>query len=192
MFSFFNFFEKKKATSGKPIKLSRQELRERKLERLQRRELRWRVLRHYTMLIELSQATDFYQIKEIANDWAETANTGGDVPDYLLTEHDFYVLKRFVRLKRYKGLCDRSVIPAPPLMDYQSSRTLNLEPHLYRMYSDFESYWDEVLVNYKRPSSNKRLEYLIETLNNQLTDPITNIPRIQQRIKDLIAKYQRM
>ncbi len=57
-------------------------------------------------------------------------------------------------------------------------------------YDDYEEYWDDVLENYNRPSAKRnRLQYLIESLDKDSEDPMTDFPDVRAKLSNLRRKY---
>ena len=190
----FNFFKRNKPVRmAIKVNVTRHELRERKWERMQRRTLRWGVLRHYILRDELSKVKNLYEVKKVCRDWKYMRDIINNINDFKLNNHDFDVLHRFVRMKQFKGLCDIENVSNITLHAYQESEHLNIESYLLDVYDNFESYWDNVLDDYVKPSfKRKRLEYLLENLNKELTDSTIEADNVRGRIKQLIIKYQRL
>ena len=170
---------------------SRKERRERRYERLQRRKLRWGVLRHYIMLDSMKEINHIAELKKWLERWHSTKEIVNEIHDYELNEYDFQVLRRFVRLEKAKGKCDIKEVPHITLKEYNEAGNPNIDKVIIKLYSDYEDYWDGVLSGYKRVSDKKkRLQYLIDNLQQDMTESIINIQEARDKISQLLSKYE--
>ncbi len=186
----FKFFWRKKLQSNPKKNWTKEELREIKWEKLQRRKLRWGVIRQYTIVKELKDSKHLSEIKSLLNDWCFVKETINNVNDFSLNNHDFDVIRRFIKIEQEYGRCKYEIVPDITMDNYSNLQELNLEQFLLSVYNNFESYWEDVLKSYKRLSSKvNRLKSLITSLTDDLNNPITDYPLVRNKISTLIDKY---
>ena len=186
----FKFFWRKKLQSNPKKNWTKEELREIKWEKLQRRKLRLGVIRQYTIVKELKDSKHLSEIKSLLNDWCFVKETINNVNDFSLNNHDFDVIRRFIRIEQEYGRCKYEIVPDITMDNYSNLQELNLEQFLLSVYNNFESYWEDVLKSYKRLSSKvNRLKSLITSLTDDLNNPITDYPLVRNKISTLIDKY---
>lgn len=186
----FNFFKRKKPVYT-PVIRTRKELREIKWERLQRRKLRWCILRHYILLDNISHTKNIYELKKHLKDWYDVKDIFNHVEDFKINKHDFEVIRRFILREQYLGICDYEEMPVITLENYESL-ILNPEKYLLTAYDNYESYCDSLINHYRRSSDKKeRLEYIIETLTGDLSNTLISYGSVELRIRGLIHKYNK-
>lgn len=186
----FKFFRRKKQPDQSKVKRSKDELREIKWEKLQRRILRWCVIRQYTIILSLKESKSLYEVKKLYDSWNFVKSRLRDVNDFCIDTRDLDIIRRFIQIKQKNGHCDYENIPDITLEDYLNLPEPDYEMPLLSAYANYEIYWDNVLMSYKRPSYKiSRLKDLICTLKNNLNEPMTNYPAVQDRITALIEKY---
>ncbi len=187
----FSFFKTKRTIPAEPVKLSHQELRERKWERLQRNKLRWGVIRHFVIYDELINSFSLYDVRKLLSDLNSVQGIIDAVPDYELSEIDFDVINRFEKYKQNIGECDIDSRNTITYQNYLNIRDLDKEKCLIIVYENFESYWDDVLNSYKRNTERKnRLQSLIDNLNKDLVDPLTDYESVRLKLSSLLRKYR--
>lgn len=186
----FNFFRRKNSFVHSKNQWTKDELNKIKWEKLQRRTLRWSVIRQYTIATELKDSKHLSEFKNLLNDWYFVKDTINHVNDFNLNDHDFDVIRRFIRIEQEYGRCKYEIVPDITMDNYSNLQELNLEQFLLSVYNNFESYWEDVLKSYKRLSSKvNRLKSLITSLTDDINNPITDYPLVRNKISTLINKY---
>ncbi len=190
----FKFFKSKKSRSAEivdnPTSHSRIDKRERKRERLMRRKLRWGIIRRYKLINELQNSKSLYDVKNVAEQWKTVKDIINDVKDIAPNDLDIKVVNRFLRIERLLGRCQEGGEVFISLEDYYSKENLDFSKYLMSAYDDYEEYWDDVLENYNRPSAKRnRLQYLIESLDKDSEDPMTDFPDVRAKLSNLRRKY---
>lgn len=173
-----------------PRHLSHNEILERNIERMQRRKLRWCVIRQYKIVESLKYSYHLSEIKKLLNDWNTTKGITANVDGICLEKHDFEVIHRFIRYEQAFRRCEQDDIPEITIEHYHKLQKLHIEEYLLLTYDNYESYWDEVLLSYKRPSYKiRRIQEIIKTLTKDLMDPLTDYYAVRNKISHLIEKY---
>lgn len=97
---------------------------------------------------------------------------------------------RYCRRCQYLEFDEEIDCPTPS--SFIKAIDLDFESILITTYNNFESYWDQVLVSYKRPSARQnRLAYLINRLDDELHDSETvKYPTVVDQISRLKSKYE--
>ncbi|MDE7414374.1 MAG: hypothetical protein K2N05_11405 [Muribaculaceae bacterium] len=186
----FNFFRRKNIAPI-PKQISRHQLRKLKWERIQRKKLRWGVIRLYIIQDELNNSHTAYDVKKHFADLRHTLGIIDDIDDFTLNENDFLIINRFLTYKHSLGLCDRNSIPIVTYDGYISIRNIDAEKYLIIAYNNYEAYWDDILSSYKRQSDKKkRLQSIIESLDSDSKEPITHFPDVRKKIHYLSSKYE--
>lgn len=167
-------------------------LRDRRWKKLQKHTLRWCVIRQYIILESISNSKHLSEIKKLINDWNLVNITINHVEDYYLDEYDFEVIRRFVRIEQINDRCEYKKIPEISMESYINIQEINLEKSLMIVYDNYKAYWEGVLMSYKRSSYRiNRLKKLIESLTDDLNDPVTNYPIVRNKITTLIDDYNK-
>lgn len=110
--------------SPMPQKLNKHQLRELKWERLQRKKLRWGVLRLYIIQDELNNSQTVYDVKKHLADLHQTLGIIDDIEDFSLNENDFLIVNRFLAYKQSVGQCDLDILPVVSHDGYNSIRNI--------------------------------------------------------------------
>lgn len=186
----FNLFRRKNNT---PIsqRLSKHQLRELKWERIQRKKLRWGVIRLYIIQDELNNSQTIFDVKKRFTDLRQALGIIDDIDDFTLNENDFLIINRFLTYKQSIGQCDLGCLPIVTHDGYKSMRNIGAEKFLLIAYDNYEEYWDDILSSYKRQSDKKkRLQSLIESLYKDSKDPFTDFSDVREKIFFLSSKYE--
>lgn len=187
-----SFFRKKKKSVINP-KLTAHEKREKKWERMKKKTLKWGVLRHYSLIYKLQNAFSLYDVKNVLREWQNVNKIVAEVKDFSLSENDFSTLQRFVRIKQHQDHCDHTQCPIISQEEYSKITRINLESILLKTNINFESYYDNILLNYKNKNyKNKRLKYLIDLLDKEGKDELTDFSKVREKILYLKNKYEIM
>lgn len=190
MHNMFNLFRRKNIAPI-PKQISRHQLRELKWERMQRKKLRWGVIRLYIIQDELNNSHTVYDVKKHFADLRHTLGIIDDISDFTLNENDFLIINRFLTYKQSLGQCDLDSITIVTHDGYISIRNIHAEKYLINAYDNFEAHWDDIINSYKRQSDKKkRLQSLIESLERDSKDPFTDFSGVREKIHYLCSKYE--
>lgn len=157
---------------------------------MQRKKLRWGVIRLYIIQDELKYSQNIGDVKRHLSKLHQTMDIIDDVDDFTLDENDFRIINRFLAYKQSIGKCDIDRLHVVSHDGYIAIRNINGEKYLLSALDNFESYWENVLDSYKRKSDKKkRLQYLIENLDETLKDTTLSYDNVRKRIMTLYDKY---
>lgn len=155
-----------------------------------RRKLRWGVIRRYKLINELQNSNSLYDVKNVAKQWNTVKEIINDVKDFSLNDRDIEVVIRFLRKEQSLSRCQEGGEVFISLEDYYSKENIDFSKYLISAYDDYEQYWDDVLENYKRPSAkSNRLKDLIESIDKDSEDPVTDFPDVRAKLSNLRRKY---
>lgn len=159
-------------------------------DRRRKRHIRiWSVLRFMVTYNDLMNSENFYDFKTGKKAYEEAK---GRMRKERVKENDIETAIRFCRMENFYGTCQYPLNNSEieQLYKWQNIQ-INEKELLNNVIESYQSYWNEVLNSYKRPSARKnRLNYLVENLNEVLSLPyIQEYPDITEKIKALQHSY---
>lgn len=149
----------------------------------------WSVLRFMVTYNDLMNSKNFYDIR---NGRKAHEEAKGRMRKEHVEENDIETAIRFCRMENFYGTCQYSLNNSEIEQLYKWQNIQISEKELLNnVLESYQSYWNEVLNSYKRPSARKnRLNYLIEDLDEVLSLPyIQEYPDITEKIKALQYSY---
>lgn len=161
-------------------------------DRMDRHRRVWSVLRFMITYTDLMNSTDFYSYKKNRGLYEEAFVR-------MHKEHikpsDIEIAIRFCRAEYYNGTCQHE-ITAEDIKRLNEWQDIQIDEELLlnNILTSYQTYWDNVIKSYKRPSARKnRLQYLV---NN--TDDILKLPSVQKypaftvKVKTLQNHYRHL
>lgn len=159
-------------------------------KRRQRHNVVWCILRLIITYRDLVSSSNFHDFKNNKDAYLIAKN------EYKEYSPDRGLIEVAIRLCQYKykqGNCDHKLSDNEICAIYKLIDTpIDYEALLCQVTLSFETYWDDVLVSYAKPSARtKRIKYLIEE-TKRLIKEYAQYPMLIERIKELQLRYEAM
>ena len=180
--------------SSASVQTKQKKQRSLKHERTCRHKRIWAVLRFMKEFQDVKESSNFYEFEKTDKDFNLSLSRLSD-EEFTPYQEDIESAIRFCQCMRSKGECGYSMTDED-IENIYNWRTFIYDKQdiLFHVSERFKDYWDDVLLNYKRPADRiKRINYLVNHLDEMKNKKIfSEISGSQEVFSSLADYYKQM